>query len=73
MASEVQVGGLQPLQIWQHSLGICKIPNTDMQITNELCEDSITEPVYKKNTQLRLKAQAANGRYKIGSYEKNAV
>jgi len=46
IADEVQVGGLQPLQIWQHSLGICKISNTDMQITNELCEDSIAKPVY---------------------------
>jgi hypothetical protein len=50
IASEVQVGGRQPLQIWQHSLGIFKISNTDMQITNELCEDSITKPVYKKST-----------------------
>jgi len=50
IASGVQVGGLQLLQIWLHSLGICKIPNTDMQITNELCEDSITKPVYEKST-----------------------
>jgi hypothetical protein len=57
----MQVGALQPLQISQHELGICKI--SKMLIISELCED-IMKAIRKKGHNFsRQKAPAANDGY----------
>ena len=71
LARGVEVGALQPLQIWLHPLGICKISKTNMLMRSELRKNNIKKPIHDSCDWQR--ARAVNNNHVIDSHLKNLV